>query len=191
MINNIVNTFYRLAKQHKLIKTFVYNQVSKLQGIGGEKHPLFFLEDSILVSQSNINDGMSQVQVNFEVLLTPQFLENYDVEQPTVEDCQNLAYHIALNIIAKMREEYNDGDSDIYPNSYSFITLRNYYDNAAAGVRCSLNLKVRNDISFCDLDEHFDENKEFEVEKYLSDIKTDNPISCEGEYGFKLPKITI
>lgn len=190
MINNIVNTFYTLAKEHKLIRTFKYDSLSKSLGIGEDKYPLLFLNEPILLTNKNITNGQVTAQVNFEVLLTLQQLENYNIKQPTPQDAENIAYHIALNMIAKLRQDRNDDEnpSEVSVISYSFLTLERFGDDAAYGVRCTLNLAVDNDITLCDVDEHFDENKEINISNLLSDIDTNNPSGCVT-FDYKLPKI--
>lgn len=192
MLNKIVNTFYILAKEHKLIRTFKYDSLSKSLGIGNDKYPLLFLNEPIYISNKSVTNGQLNVTVNFEVLLTLQQLENYNIKQPTPQDAENIAYHIALNMIAKLRQDRNDDEnpSDITVLSYSFLTLERFGDDAAYGVRCTLNLAVDNDITLCDIDEHFDENKEIDISNLLSDIQTDNASGCV-EFNYKLPKISI
>lgn len=191
MIKNIIDTFYHISEKHKLIRSFKYGQVTKKQGIGEENHPLVFLEDPIYLGDTRLRQGQVECVVNFEVLLTPQAFKNWNVEQLTVEDCQNIAYHIALNFVAKIRDMYENDETSMEVKDYNFITLENYYDNNASGVRCTMTLLIPNPINFCDLDEHFDENKEFNVKDYLSDINTDDPSGCVTTWEFKLPKIDL
>lgn len=192
MINNIVNTFYTLAKEHKLIRTFKYDNLSKTLGIGEDKYPLMILEEPIYISNKTILNGSVSVTVNFDILLTLQQLENYNIKQPTPQDAENIAYHIALNMIAKLRQDRNDDEnpSEVSVISYSFLTLEHFGDDAAYGVRCTLNLSVDNDIALCDIDEHFDENKEINISNLLSDIDMNNPLGCV-EFNYKLPKISF
>ena len=191
MIKNIIDTFYHISEKHKLIRSFKYGQISKRQGIGEENHPLVFLEDPIYLGDTRLRQGQVECIVNFEVLLTPQALSNFQVPQLTVEDCQNIAYHIALNFVAKIRDMYENDETSLEVKDYSFITLENYYDNNAAGVRCTMRLLIPNPINFCDLDEHFDDDKEFKVKDYLSDISTDTPEGCSASFSYKLPRINL
>ena len=45
IVRKIIDTFYDLAKQHKLIRSFAYDRVSKGMGTGEKQYPQFFLED--------------------------------------------------------------------------------------------------------------------------------------------------
>ena len=47
-----------------------------------------------------------------------------------------------------------------------------------------------NDINYCDTDEHFDPNKEFDMGKLLPDIDTDNASGC-ADFSYKLPEIKL
>ena len=57
---------------------------------------------------------------------------------------------------------------------YSFMTLRNWGDDKAAGIRCTIQLALDNDIQLCVLD----------------DIDTDNAYGCTT-FDYKLPKIKL
>ena len=188
----IYELFYHISEKHKLIRSFRYGQTTKKQGIGEESHPLVFLEDPIYINDSTYNTGQVEVIVNFEILLTPQAFKNWNVEQLTVIDCQNIAHSIALNFVAKIKEmSYDEEPTGIEVKNYNFITLENYFDNNAAGVRCTMTLLVKNPINYCDTDEHFDDNKVFEIKDYLSDINTDDPSGCVTTWEYKLPKIDL
>lgn len=194
MIKEIIDTFYQLAREHKLIRSFKYDKLSKGAGTGEEDHPQFFLEDPIYVGDSSPMDGTIRVQVNFDIIMTPQAFENWNVKkQLTVDECQNVAHQIALNIVSRLRTKLIEDDNVINMSilEYSFITLRNWYDNAAAGVRCTMNLSVANPINLCDESEHFDENKEFHLSELLNDVDTSHANGCHENFSYKLPKITL
>ena len=74
--------------------------------------------------------------------------------------------------------------------SWNFITLKHWYDNDADGVRFTIVLNVRNQINFCDTDEHFDEEKEFDIKKYLPEIEPDDAQGCVV-FDNKLPKFSL
>lgn len=121
-------------------------------------------------------------------------------KQLTPEECQTVAHSIALNFVAKLKDiadHYEDYDEDKFNTSlkvldYSFITLRNWYDNNAAGVRCTMEISVDNPINYCNLEEHFDEEKEFDLGELLQPINTDNAQGCINTvWDYKLPKFTL
>lgn len=190
MINKIYNTFYELARQHKLIKSFRFDFVNSVEGTGEEEYCELFLEDSLFLDNYSLTAGTINATINFDVLLIPQKLDNVKTGLLTVEECQNIALHIANTLIAKLKNDYKDAD-DIYPLSWNFQTLRDFRDNKACGVRCTLNARVRNDIYFCDIDEHFDENKTLDMESLLSPIPTNDLGGCVVFSDKKFPKITL
>lgn len=192
MIKDIVETFYDLAKQHKLIRSFKYEQLSKSAGTGEDKYPLFFLEDPIYINDGTTTGGTNYANINFDIVMTPQWSENYNLKPTSELDCQNIAESIALNCIAKLRNDINDDkiSSILSIVSWDFVTLRRWYDDAASGVRVSLKVSIPNDIHYCDLEEHFDENKEFKGNNLLSDIPTDDADGCIS-FDYKLPKISL
>lgn len=200
MINSIIKTFYNIAREHKLIRQFKYDRLSKGSGIGEENHPLMFLEDPIYVADSTLNDGSVKSTVNFDIVMTPQAFENYDAKQLSPEECQTIAHAIALNVVAKLRDinlNYEKYDENEYNTSikvlhYNFVTLRNWYDNNAAGVRCTMTISIDNPINYCDLEEHFNPEKEFDLGELLQPIDTSDAQGCvDVVFDYKLPKITL
>ena len=191
MIKNLVELFYNLSEKHKLVRGFKYGRLSKDMGIGSEAHPFVFLEQPLYFGNTDTTTGTVPVTLNVDFLITPQMLENYDI-YPSTEAGQNLMYHIGLNFIAKIREMIKDGDLDWVSSiaSWNWLTLYHFYDNDADGVRFTIVLNVRNQINFCDIDEHFDEEKEFDIKKYLPEIKTDDAQGCVV-FSSKLPKFNI
>lgn len=192
MIKNIIDTFYKLSKEHKLVRSFIYDRVSKKKGTGEQMYPQVFLEDPIYIKPSAPIDGKIEVQVNFDITCLPQAFNNYNVKQLTEEECQNVCHSIALNFVAKLRQDNKEWETrnGVEVNNYSFYTLRNWGDDNASGIRCTINLLVDSDIQLCDIDEHFDPEKEFDLGKLLNDVDTDNAAGCVT-FDYKLPKITL
>lgn len=193
IIKDIIGTFYDLAEKHKLIRSFVYDRVSKGMGTGEKSYPQMFLEDPIYIQDSSPTDGKVFVTVNFDITCLPHAFSNWNVRQLTEEECQNVCHQIALHMVARLRELNKDFDTrtgvDIV--KYSFLTLRNWGDDKAAGVRCTVKLAVDSDIQLCDLDEHFDPDKEFVLGDLLNDIDTDDASGCVKDFSYKLPHITL
>lgn len=186
MISALVKTFYDLAREHKLVKSFKYDRVSKGMGIGDELMPHVFLEDPLFFGDTNTTTGVVPVTVNFDIMITPQMLNNYCV-YPSTEAGQALCESIAKNFIARIKQIIAEGDDYLKGIvSWSILTLKHYYDNDADGVRVTMVLSVKNDINFCDVEAHFDPEKEFKIEQPLADIDTDNATGC-AVFSKKLP----
>ena len=193
IVRKIIDTFYDLARQHKLIRSFIYDRVSKGMGTGEKNYPQFFLEDPIYINDSTPTTGQTLATVNFDITCLPQAFSNFDVRQLTEEECQNVCHQIALHIIAKLRAmnlEYKTRIG-IEVVKYSFMTLRNWGDDKAAGIRCTVQLALDNDIQLCDLDEHFDSEKVFDLGSLLNDINTDDAHDCHGDFSYKLPNFKL
>ena len=192
IVRKIIDTFYDLAKQHKLIRSFTYDRVSKGMGIGEKMYPQFFLEDPIYINDSTPTTGKTPCIINFDITCLPQAFSNYNVRQLTEAECQNVCHQIALHIIAKLRADNLEWETrnGVEVVKFSFLTLRNWGDDKASGVRCTLQLSVDNDIQLCNLDEHFDSEKEFDLGNLLDDINTDDAHGCT-DFSYKLPKIKL
>lgn len=192
IIKKVIETFYDLSKQHKLIRSFVYDRVSKGMGTGEKNYPQCFLEDPIYILDSTPLDGKVYVTVNFDITCLPHAFSNYNVKQLTEVECENVCHQIALHYVARLRNLNKDFDTrnGVEVVKFSFVTLRNWGDDKAAGVRCTVRLAVDNDIQLCDLDEHFDPEKEFDLGKLLDDVDTDNAHGCTN-FSYKLPRIRL
>lgn len=195
IIKKIVDTFYKLSKEHKLVRSFIYDRISKKKGTGEQLYPQVFLEDPIYINKSQPLQRQIPIQVNFDITCLPHAFNNYNVEQLTEEQCQNVCHEIALSFISKIRQDNKNILKDTFQgieiDEYSFLTLRNWGDDNASGIRCTLNLLVDSDIQLCDIDEHFDPEKEFDLGNILKDINTDDPVSCNATFDYKLPRIRL
>ncbi len=191
MIKNIVEMFYHLSEKHKMVRGFKYGRLSKDMGIGSEAHPFVFLEQPLYFGNTDTTTGTVPVTLNVDFLITPQMLENYGI-YPSTEAGQNLMYHIGLNFLARIRQMIKDGEVNWISSiaSWNWLTLYHFYDNDADGVRFTIVLNVKNQINFCDIDEHFDEEKEFNLQQYLPDIKTDDASGC-AIFSNKLSKFDL
>lgn len=170
MIKSIVNTFFEQARCHKSIKSFYYNRTCEL-GVGNELHPLFWLEDPIMGSnRGNIFSGT----VNFSVLFVPD-------NNNAILHFQDLAFSIGLNIIERIKQD-EESCIRILP-SWTYITLRDYYDNDACGCRFSVDFTHLNMQNLCLIDEQFDETKNFETKKILNDFD----VNSAEVFASKLP----
>lgn len=178
MIKKLVDTFFELSKKHKLIKGFKYGSLSKRSGVADDAYPLLFLESPIYIGNATLTSGTVSVNLNYDIVMTTK---------ASVDFLQEVCYSIGLNFIAKLKRDYTDMDVA----SYSFVTLDNWKDDKACGVRCSLNLNVRNPINYCDVDEHFDPDKEFDVSKLLPTIDTENADGCVVFSDTLFPKIEL
>lgn len=166
MITSIINTFRQQAKEHKSIRAFYYDRSYEI-GSGKDKYPLLWLECPMI--GRNQNNVFSNT-MNFSILFIPD-------KDKTVEDIQNIAFSIGLNIIERMRQD-RDSDISILPN-WSYLTLRNYYDDNAAGCRFTVNLTHRNMQNLCLIDDQFDTGKVFDTDTTLKGITTSVANNCE------------
>lgn len=195
MIEEITQLFYELSREHKLIRSFKYDTLGRGQGIGNEYYPQFFLEEPIIINTNTIKDNTTQSTINFDILLLKQSLENFNIPQPTDIQLQSIAHKIGLNYVAKINQSYNDwlsDDNNPYQPfkvvSYNFMTLRYFYDNDATGVRGTIVLERLNPLDKCLINEHFDPNKQFNIDDLLPNIPTPDASGCV-EFGYKLPEI--
>ena len=68
IIKKIIDTFRDLSREHKLVRSFEYNRVSKNMGTGEQIYPRVLLEDPIYVGDAKVMDGTVLVTVSFDLL---------------------------------------------------------------------------------------------------------------------------
>jgi len=167
MINSIVDIFRTQACEHKTIQAFYYDRTYEL-GSGRENHPLLWLEDPI-TGENRKNLFVNTV--NFSILFIPK-------DKSDVLNFQNLAFSIGLNIIERIKKHQSKYSIGILPD-WTYITLRNYYDNDACGCRFSVNFNQTNMQNLCLIDEQFDEGGQFAHNDTLTHFDIDPANTCE------------
>lgn len=190
MIKKVYDLVKRLATEHKLINSFKYDRLSKSAGTGEDVTPLVFLEMPIYYGKIEPMVGAIPCQFNVDIVLNPQALNNFNVEQLTDVTCQEIASQIAQQFIARMRNLFLNQESQVSVVSYSILTLQHWYDDKSYGVRLSVNANVVNEINFCMDDDYFDPDKQFTEIELLKDINTDDAEGCTP-LSYKLPRIRL
>lgn len=143
MINSIINILKQQACEHKAIKSFTYNRTHEL-GSGKQQYPLFWLEDPIY---GRNEDNIFTNSLNFSILFIPS-------ADKTVLQLQNLAFSAGLNIIERIKLDKTSGIT-IKPD-WTYITLRDYYDDNTCGCRFSINYTQVNMQNLCLIHDQFD-----------------------------------
>lgn len=162
----IVNLFYEIARQHKLVKGFRYGKTYE-KGAGSDIYPLVWLDDPIL--GQSVNDATIRYTVNVDVLGIPKD----DADVVAVQSAAQLA---GLSFNEKIKEMNRRQEISNRTESFTFVTLRNYYDDDAAGMRFTFSIIGPNPSNLCA--DYFDPDKQLEKLKTLPDFKTDNPNGC-------------
>jgi len=158
----IVNLFYNLARQHKDVKGFIYG-LKTANGAGNEAFPLTHLDDPILGQGGDGNTLTYTCNVD---------ITDIPAGALTVQAAQEAAFKIGLSYVERLKLVQNG-----YKISrYSFITLKEYYDNDAAGMRFTYNVVAANPANRCADD--FDPTKNFPEFSAFPDFKTDHPEGC-------------
>lgn len=177
MIKTIIDTFRQQAREHKTIKAFYYNRNYE-KGSGKEIYPLLWLEDPLVGRNM---ENIFRSSANFSVLFVPSPKDN-------VEDLQNMAFSIGLNILERIKMNKKSPIA-IEPN-WSYLSLRDYYDDDACGCRFSVNFTQRNMQNLCLIEEQFDAEKEFEVKRGLEQFDISPNNTCEI-FTNKLPDFNL
>lgn len=177
MIKTIIDTFRQQAREHKTIRAFYYNRTYE-QGSGKEMYPLFWLEDPLV---GRNQDNVFRSSANFSILFVPTQKDN-------VEELQNMAFSIGLNILERIKAD-SDALIGILPD-WTYLTLRDYYDDGACGCRFSVNFTQRNMQDLCLINEQFDADKEFDVKRGLEEFDISPANTCEI-FSNKLPEFNL
>lgn len=159
----IVNLFYELARQHKLLKGFFYGK-SYEKGAANESHPLLWLDDPIY--GQTVNQTI-RYTVNVDILGIP-------ANEKEVVDVQSAAFTVGLTIAERVKQLRAQTGYSV--EGFSFVSLRDYYDNDAAGFRFTYTIIQANPVNRCADD--FDPAKQFSQGGLLPDFRADSPDGC-------------
>jgi len=159
----IVNFFYELAREHKRLNGFIYGR-SYEKGAANEAHPLLWLDDPIVGTMAA---NTIRYTVNIDLLGIPA----NDTEVLAV---QTDAFNAGLSIIEQIKNVR--AASGFSVDTWNFLTLRDYYDNNAAGIRFTLTVIQANPVNRCADD--FDTDKQFPKVEALPDFLVENPDGC-------------
>lgn len=163
----VVNFFYELARQHKRIKGFYYGK-SYEKGAANDNYPLMWLDDPIYGNAIG-PDGSNPLAYtcNVDILGIP-------ANNTEVLAVQSEAFTVGLTLAEKIKQTRKV--TGFYIGSYSFVSLRDYYDDNAAGYRFTYRILQANPVDRCN--EDFDPNKQLPRPDTLPDFNTDNPDGC-------------
>lgn len=162
----ILNIFYELARQHKRVKGFRYNKAYE-KGAGNDSYPLVWVDDPI--TGQTLSAGVLRYTINVDFLGLP--LEQVEDQVAAI---QAQAFNTGLSFAERLRS--TKALSGFGLDGYNFVSLRNYYDDNAAGYRFTFYVVGPNPVDRCA--EDFDEAKVMEGLKVLPDFLTDNPDGC-------------
>lgn len=159
----VVNLFYELAREHRRINGFFYGK-SYEKGAANEAHPLLWLDDPIYGQRV----GATIVYTcNVDILGIPQ-------DEADVLRIQSSAFDVGLSVAERITQTYPATGFRL--DGFSFTSLRDYYDNNAAGYRFTFSVIQANPVDRCS--EDFDPDKRFPSAEALPDFAVDNPDGC-------------
>lgn len=165
MLKDIIEILKNVALRHKGVHTFKYQ--GKIYNNAQNNDRTFQVYcDDISMHELNITTNIFKSSFELYILAQPN-----GESGNTILDVQNDAYTIAVNILAYLdtQEEYK-GIVSVY--DYSILTLSHYTDDDSSGVKLSLVLEMPSPLSWCTLDDNFND------EPYSGD--TDTQITING-----------
>lgn len=165
MLKDIIEILKNVALRHKGVHTFKYQ--GKIYNNAQNNDRTFQVYcDDISMHELNITTNIFKSSFELYILAQPN-----GESGNTILDVQNDAYTIAVNILAYLdtQEEYK-GIVSVY--DYSILTLSHYTDDDSSGVKLSLVLEMPSPLSWCTLDDNFND------EPYSGD--TDTQITISG-----------
>lgn len=164
----IVNLFYELARQAKTVKGFVYGKAYE-KGAGNDFYPLVWLDDPITGrAYTTAETGrVIDYTVNVDFLGIPD-------DSAEVLTVQTAAFNLGLAFFEKFKQIRPQ--TGVSSSGFSFVSLRDYYDDKAAGYRFTYTMLAANPVDRCA--DEFDPNKVFPKRDALPDFMTDNPEGC-------------
>jgi hypothetical protein len=163
----IVDFFYMIARENLRIKSFTYGKPSA-KGAGSDKYPMMWLDDPITGGTARENNlGVLQYVGNLDILGIP-------TGDDDVVNTQGSAFMIGLGIPERAKIIYKD--TGITFTGFTFISLRDYYDDKAAGYRFTYTMTAASPVDRCAND--YDPTKVFTNVSPLPSFSVDAPDGC-------------
>lgn len=169
----IVNFFYELARQHRQIRSFYYGRAYN-KGAANEMHPLVWLDDPI--GGRSVNQTLVYT-CNVDILGLPK-------DDSETLDVQSEAFAVGLDFAERIKQSRAVTGYSL--DGFAFLSLSDYYDNAAAGYRFTYTLIHANAVGRCI--DNFDLEKQLAVPQKIPAFKA----GCEAFLGKQgLPNFKI
>lgn len=162
MLKDVIDILRDISLRHKGVKTFRYQ--SDIYNNAQNNHKTYQVYvDTASIHQLNITTNVFRAEFGIHILGFPT-----GESGNTILDVQNEAYTIAADIIAYI-DTKDEFKGVLSVHDYSIITLSNYTDDNAAGVRLSLILRLPSPVDLCSLDDNFndepyEDNEDFDID---------------------------
>jgi hypothetical protein len=180
MLKDIIEALRHVSLTHKGVYTFRY-QGDDLNNAQNNYKGYQVYCDDISLHQLNITTNIFKVEFQLYILGHPT-----GESGNTILDVQNNAYTIAVDILGKIdSDDAYRGILGVY--DYSILTLSNYTDDNAAGVKLSLVLQMPSPLNYCELDDNFDDEEHEEEQDKEIDVP-DNEVGDIDITPIHLPK---
>lgn len=155
----IVDIFYELARTHKNVRGFIYGKAYN-KGAGTDLYPLVWVDDPVYGTTANADGNALRYTVNVDILDIP-------TKDADVLPIQTEAQLVGLSFRERIAPSVE---------SISMVTLRDYYDDDAAGVRFTYSVVLANPANLCI--EYYDDAKTIVRPADLPDFMVENPSGC-------------
>lgn len=162
---HIVDLFYDLARRCRLIRGFAYGRTSA-KGAGNDAYPLLWLDDPITARREG---GAMIYTVNFDLLGIPA-----DQRDASIAAVQGEAQRAALAVLEELQR--TRGVHGYTVRASDMVSLRHYYDDAAAGWRCTATLAGPVPLDRCG--DYFDPDRTLPTPHPLPEYTTANAEGC-------------
>ena len=161
MLKDVINILKDISLRHKGVRTFRYQGEVYNNAQNNHKYYQVYVDT---VSRHDLNITSNIFKADFEI-----YILGFVDSETSILDVQNNAYTIACDIMAYI--DNNDEFSNILSvYDYSILTLSNYTDDNASGVKLSLTLRMPSPVNMCELDNNFNDEPYEEEEDTPIDI---------------------
>lgn len=164
-----IDLFYTLSREHKRLNSFVYGKAYE-KGAGNNKYPLAWLDDPVTGNTAGPQPSAPLAQIQWICNVDFLGIPNNDAD---VINVQAAAFAVGLSFAEQINKTRHV--NKYFAAGFNFISLREYYDDNAAGYRFTFTLQEANPVDLCADD--FDPAKVFTD---ISPLPAFNTIASEG-----------
>lgn len=173
MYKQIIDYISEVALKHIVVNKVKYQSRTLINAQNSNANYQVIIEDDPYFQHIREN-GCFTLSLNIDIISHISPSEDILV-------VQSIAHQVAAEIIAYIeRDDYFRGLIKVY--DYDFLGLSHFTDDDSAGMRLTLQLVVPSPVNLCTINENFDEDLDFNVEKE-DNIDLDTTEECDNNNG--------
>lgn len=164
MIKQLVDLLLESFYKHKMVSFVKYQEDIYINAQNDNDYYQVSIESDGDRLEKQITEGILTIEYNITIL-----------GREDVLTAQDNSLHILLDTLEYLQAQYNLNVRD-----YSVLSLSNYTDDRASGIRATVQFTIPSPLNLCEYMDNFDEDKIIPIHE--NDLELDSSDSCTNSY---------